>query len=354
MQYQNNPHRGYGLKLDAEVRSPSTDAAAVAALLNGCPAHAATPLVSAPVIAAQAGVANLVVKDERERMGLGSFKALGAAYVIACDAVASGKEDLPTALNGQCYITASAGNHGMSVAAGARIFGARAIVHIAETVPESFAERLRTKGAEVVRAGHDYEASMALAAASAQDNGYTLLSDSSWPGYMDRPHRLMEGYLQMAAEALDQCSAAPTHMFLQAGVGGLAGAVAALVRDRLGEAPKIVVVEPEAAPALYRAIEAGRFVAASGPVSAMGRLDCKEASLIALKGLSQDADGFQLITEEEAASAMPIMADAGLAGSESGIAGVAGLLAMARGDEAHALGLDSNSTVLCFLTEGVA
>ena len=350
MQHLSNPFRGQGLTNLSGAPAPSTDAEAVAKLLAQCPAHATTPLTSAPALAARAGVGALWVKDERGRMGLGSFKALGAAYVIACDAVATGAEDLSTALAGRTYITASAGNHGMSVAAGARIFGARAIVHIAETVPESFAERLRAKGAEVVRAGAEYEASMSLAAESAETNGHILLSDSSWPGYMDRPHRLMEGYLQMAAEALVDCPEPPTHVFLQAGVGGLAGAVAALVRKRLGDAPRVVVVEPDAAPAIFNSIEAGGFVTTSGPVSAMGRLDCKEASLIALTGLSRDADDFLLITEEEAADALAPMAAEGLEGSESGVAGVAGVFAA----DAASLGLGPDSRVLCFLSEGPA
>lgn len=347
MEILNNPMKGKGL--DVKAPPPSVDAAAVAALLAQCPAHHETPLVNATALAAKAAVARLWVKDERGRMGLGSFKALGAAYVIACDAVATGAADLSTALKGKTYITASAGNHGMSVAAGARVFGANAVVHIAETVPESFAQRLAAKGARVVRAGVDYEESMALARASAEENGWILLSDSSWPGYMERPYRLMEGYLQMAAEALDACDAAPTHIFLQAGVGGLAGAVAGLVRERLGQSPRIIVVEPSFAPALMESIRAGRFVASSGPVSTMGRLDCKEASLIALTGLSRDADDFVTVTEEEVAAAMPVMAANGLAGSESGIAGVAALLAL---DDPAALGIDAASRVLCFLTEG--
>lgn len=349
MQHLSNPMRGAGLSEPVGAPAPSTDAAAPAALLRQCPAHAETPLVPAPAIAETLGVKSVWVKDERGRMGLGSFKALGAAYVIACDAVETGAQDLTTALKGRTYITASAGNHGMSVAAGARVFGALAIVHIAETVPESFAARLAEKGAEVVRAGVDYEESMALAKASAEANGHILLSDSSWPGYMDRPYRLMEGYLQMAAEAFDQSPEPPTHIFLQAGVGGLAGAVAALARARFGDAPRIVVVEPEAAPALFESIKAGTFVTTSGPVSAMGRLDCKEASLIALTGLAQDADDFVTITEEEAAAAMPLMSDAGLAGSESGIAGVAGAIVAA-----GAVGVGPESNVLFFLSEGLA
>ncbi|MCB1397811.1 MAG: pyridoxal-phosphate dependent enzyme [Rhodobacteraceae bacterium] len=347
MQIIDNPWRGAGVALP-DVPAPSTDAAAVATLLARCPMHAATPLVESPQLAARAGVARLWVKDERGRMGLGSFKALGAAYVVAHDAVATGAADLATALVGRTYVTASAGNHGLSVAAGARVFGARAVIYLAQTVPQAFAERLEAKGAEVVRAGADYEASMTAAARAADANGWTLLSDSSWPGYVERPHRLMEGYLQCVAEALEACT--PTHVFVQAGVGGLAAAVAALVRARLGDGPSITIVEPQAAPALFESLAAGRFVTTQGPVSSMGRLDCKEASLIALKGLSRDADRAMLITEDEAARVLPLMEAAGLDGSESGCAGVAGLMALAGAGESPG----PEARVLCFLTEGRA
>lgn len=348
MKYIPNPARDSGLSGFDSVPFPSSNAEAVATLLSRCPAHGETPVKDAPALAARAGVARLAIKDERARMGLGSFKALGAAYVIAHDAVATGTQDLAPALAGQTYVTASAGNHGMSVAAGARVFGAEAVVYIAETVPESFAKRLADKGAQVIREGDDYAASMAAAAKAAEDNGWILLSDSSWPGYMDRPHRLMEGYLQMAADALDAVT--PTHVFLQAGVGGLAGAVAALVRARLGDDPQIIVVEPEYAPALFESVQAGHAVSTTGPVSAMGRLDCKEPSLIALRGLARDADAFMLITEDEAIATLAPMAAEGLEGSESGVAGVAGLLALMGSD--HAPGPDA--TVLCFLSEGPA
>lgn len=342
-----NQWRGAGLPGLEEIPPPSVRAEAVSALLSGCPAHAATPLVDAEGLAALAGVRAVWVKDERGRMGLGSFKALGAAYVIACDAQDTGAADPSKALAGRVYVTASAGNHGMSVAAGARVFGARAVIYLAKTVPDSFAQKLRAKGAEVIVEGADYEQSVTAAKAAAAANGWDLLSDSSWPGYMDRPHRLMEGYLQMAAEAFDACPLAPTHILLQAGVGGLAGAVAALARDRLGDRPTIIVVEPEAAPALFESIRAGHFVSTTGPVSRMGRLDCKEASLIALKGLSRDADTFVTLTESEAADAIPVLAKSGLAASESGLAGVAAVLA-----GPLALGLGPDSTVLCFLSEG--
>jgi diaminopropionate ammonia-lyase len=331
-----------------EVPFPSVDAERVAALLSRCPAHGETPLRSSSDLAARAGVASVFVKDERGRMGLGSFKALGAAYVIASEAAATG-DPHPQSLAGRTYVTASAGNHGLSVAAGARLFGARAKVFIAETVPESFAARLAAKGADVVREGETYEASMAAAEKAATDNGWQLLSDSSWPGYIDRPWRLMEGYLELAAEAAVAIGEPPTHIFLQAGVGGLAGAVAAYARRVWGDGPTIVVVEPELAPALIASIEVGKLVKTEGGVSAMGRLDCKEASMIALKGLARDADIFMTISEAEAEAAMQPLADAGLATTPSGGAGVAGLLAI--GGQASAFGLDGQSRVLTILSE---
>jgi len=224
------------------------------------------------------------------------------------------------------YIAASAGNHGLSVAAGAKAFGAKAVIVLAETVPEGFAQRLRDKGAEVVRAGAIYEDSMAEAMRLAEVNGWTLLSDSSWPGYTDVPYRVMEGYTQMAAEAVDQMGESPSHVFLQAGVGGLAAAVAAYVRKAWGDGPRVIVVEPDAAPALIESIRAGALVATEGPVSTMGRLDCKEPSLIALAGLARDADVFMTISDAAADQAVAVLSAQGIATTPSGAAGVGGLL----------------------------
>ncbi|MEO0634879.1 MAG: pyridoxal-phosphate dependent enzyme, partial [Pseudomonadota bacterium] len=314
------------------------------ALLSLCPAHAQTPLRAVDQLARDLGVTELWVKDERHRMGLGSFKALGAAYVIASAAAARAPEDWNTALAGKTYVTASAGNHGLSVAAGARLFGATAVIFISETVPAAFEERLAGYGARVVRAGTDYEASMVAAADTAQREGWTLLSDSSWPGYTEPAMRVMQGYLQMAAEAADQIPAAPTHIFLQAGVGGLAAAVAVYARKVWANAPQILVVEPSEAPALYESIRAGGLVQTTGGVSAMGRLDCKTASLVALKGLSRDADAFVLISEAEAEDGVAVLHRHGLDTTPSGGAGLAALIA--------GLDLPPDARVLTFLSEG--
>lgn len=341
-----NPHRGQGLPMDGP--RPLDSAMGVARLLALCPAHAETPLVAMPALAREAGLGRLLIKDERGRMGLGSFKALGAAHAIAREAAGAvgAGEDWSSALRGRTYVTASAGNHGLSVAAGAAVFGAGAVVYLAETVPEAFALRLRAKGATVMRAGQDYEASMAAAEAAAAAQGWTLLSDSSWPGYEDLPLRVMEGYLQLAEEAARQWDAAepapPSHIFLQAGVGGLAAALAAHARSHWGLAVQIAIVEPEAAPALFASIRAGKLVTAPGPVSSMGRLDCKTPSMIALAGLARDADRFLTITEAEAAEATATLARHGMATTPSGAAGLAAALALA----------DPDARVLCYVSEG--
>ncbi len=341
MNVTENPFRRAGIghpALDG-IPCPEADATRPLALVARCPRAGETPLVSAPAIAEAAGIGRLDVKDERGRMGLGSFKALGAAYVIA-------REAEEGRARGRTYVTASAGNHGLSVAAGAAAFGAKARIYLSETVPESFADRLRAEGAEVVRAGAIYEDSMAAAAEAAGREGLELLSDSSWPGYTERPHVLMEGYLILMAEVVRQIAERPTHIFLQAGVGGLAAAAAAHARKVWGDAPRIVVVEPDAAPALAASIMAGRPVVTQGPISAMGRLDCKEPSLIALKGLARDADDFMTITEEEATAGTEFAARHGLASTPSGAAGIAALLAAHGG-----LGLGHASRVLAILTE---
>lgn len=337
-----NPHRGTGIA--GLSLFPSSDRTPVDHLFEEAGGESRTPLRDLPDLAKRCGAAEFHVKDERERFGLGSFKALGAAYAIARKAAeVPANGNWKTALNGETYVTASAGNHGLSVAAGAALFGAEAVVYLAETVPEGFAGRLTAEGARVVRAGATYEASMEAAEAGARDNGWTLLSDSSWPGYTEMPSLVMEGYLQLAAETAEDMKTPPTHIFLQAGVGGLAAAAAAYFRKVWGDAPQIVVVEPAVAPALLESIRAGKIVTADGPESSMGRLDCKTPSMIALAGLARDADLFVTITEDEVAACVEELKGFDLATTPSGAAGLAAaMLGIPElGSDARVLGIVS-------------
>lgn len=360
MRHLPNPHRGPGLPDQQGLASgaAAADPSAAWALYARCPVAAPTPLLAVPEVAAELGVGQLWLKDERDRMGLGSFKALGAVHAIArlaaravdAPGAPADQTTMATALAGTTFVCASAGNHGLSVAAGAPVFGASAVIHLARTVPEAFAERLRARGARVVRSGDDYEAAMAAALDDAERRGWTLLSDSSWPGYVELPALVMEGYLIMAAEVADAMEEPPTHVFLQCGVGGLAAAVAAFVRDRWGDGPAVVVVEPAAAPALLESIAASRPVTAPGPVSTMGRLDCKEPSHLALAALARDADHFVTVTDDQAEATVDLLGRHGMRTTPSGAAGVAGV--HHAGDQPRALGLSAGSRVLAFLTEG--
>ncbi len=365
MKIVSNPLRGTGLSPDVEIARGvlRTVADPVLAMLSACPVHAETPLLDRADLAGALGVASIRIKDERQRMGLGSFKALGGAYAVACavkeaaeaalgrpvpaseltsDAVKSAVGDLHV-------LCASAGNHGLSVAAGARVFGVKASVYLSESVPEGFAERLRGIGATVVRAGEIYEESMAAAEQAGRTDGL-LISDSTWPGYVDPALTVLEGYTVLAAETVEAMEA-PTHIFLQAGVGGMASAVAATLRDAWGGDPKIIVVEPDAAACLLEGVQAGGPVTAPGPVSTMGRLDCKDSSHVALEYLAREADAFVTLSDDEAAAAVAQLAVAGLESSPSGAAGLAALMTCSDADRT-ALGLSGDSRILAVMSEG--
>lgn len=316
------------------------------ALLGQCPVYAPTPLRAAEGLANVLGIGRLMIKDETERMGLGSFKALGGAFAVAqMIADAAGSSDLSgdaarQTARAMIFTTASAGNHGLSVAAGARLFGAGAVIFLCSAVPEEFADRIRALGAGVERVDGSYEDSVNAAKAASATRGWLLLADGSWDGYTERPALVMEGYSVLGEE----CRAAfakegrwPTHVFLQAGVGGLAAAVAAHIRETWDQQPTIVVVEPEAAPCLLASVQAGRTVRVEGPVSNMGRLDCKEPSLIAFHALRQDADIFLTITDQAAEKAVDELMVENIATTPSGAASLAAIRILDPGAECHAM-----------------
>lgn len=315
------------------------------ALLKKCPVYVPTSLSGLPALAQELGIARLIVKDESSRMGLGSFKALGGAFAVAqmiCEAAATDDpmDDLAQKIASEMtFVTASAGNHGLSVAAGAKVFGAKSVVVLPASAPEAFVQRISAMGAKVKRSG-SYEAAVASAICSAEENGWIHLADGSWPGYVEAPALIMEGYTVLAEECRKGFIEAghwPTHVFLQAGVGGLAASFAAHVREHWPEQPFIVVVEPDAAPCLLQSIKAGTLTHADGPDSNMGRLDCKDASMIAFDSLRCDANAFLTISDHDADFASAMLDHHGVVTTPSGAAGLAGLLALAPGPDSRCL-----------------
>ena len=327
----------------------------VSKLLKYCPISKETPLTEIDTLTAQLNLKKIAFKDERTRMNLGSFKALGAAFVIAKSAYKKIGEDIQkpelasSALKGTTFVTASAGNHGLSVAAGARIFGANAVIYLSVSVPKGFVSKLKSYGASVVIEGEDYESSMDAAERDADLNGWELLSDVTWDGY-EGGIDVMEGYLVMAYEATKQWEGEiPTHVFLQTGCGGLSAAVSAKLRKIWGQNFKICTVEPSAAPAIKESIIQGKPVHTSGPVSNMGRLDCKAPSHAALKYLALEADYLMTLEDEFVSEEIKFLDKFDLQTSPSGGAGFAGLKYCLKNS---LLDINDQSRVLIFISEG--
>ena len=324
------------------------------AAIGAWPGYAPTPLRMLEGLAAEIGVAALAYKDEAGRFGLGSFKALGGAYAVARLAAAQGGGE------GMTVTCATDGNHGRSVAWGAGMVGCRAVIFIHAEVSEGRARAIRAFGAEVRRTAGNYDDSVREAEATAAREGWQVVSDTSYPGYMDVPRDVMQGYEAMAAEAFDAMAAPPTHIFLQAGVGGMAAAVAALAKRRWGaDRPLIVLAEPENAACWAASYAAGEPTAVTGDLDTiMAGLACGEVSLLAWEILKDHGDAAMVLPDARAADFMrrlarPTNGDAPLVAGESAVAGLAGLEA-AMNDETmrQALGLSAESRILIFGTEG--
>jgi diaminopropionate ammonia-lyase len=312
------------------------------------PGYAPTPLRDLPAIAHGLEIGAVAFKEEQHRFGLRSFKALGGAYAVKKLAAAPGGP--PAAV-----CCATDGNHGRSVAWGAREAGLRCVIYVHEGVSEGRAAAIRAFGAEVRRVGGNYDDSVRIAAADAAREGWTVVSDTSWEGYQDIPRDVMQGYGVMVGEALAQMDAPPSHVFVQGGVGGIAAATVAHLWERFGAArPRVIVVEPDKADCLTRSAEVGRVVHLAGDLDTiMAGLSCGEPSPLAWAVLDSGADAFMAIGDAAIAPAMRHLAADGVVGGESGVAGLAALEIAAR-DAAmrDALGLDATSRVLLFGTEG--
>ncbi len=338
--------------------------------ITAWPGYAATPLRPAPSLADRAGVAQVAIKDEAGRFGQGTFKALGGAYavgdVVKTELARRGVADAPTTddLRSGRYPTANLtitcatdGNHGRSVAWGARLIGARCCVFVHEEVGADRVAAIEGAGAEVRRAGRTYDESVQEAADIAARDDWLVVSDTSWPGYTEVPRLVMQGYRLMVDEALDQWEGpSPTHVFIQAGVGGVAAAVSVHVRSRLAPSPALVVVEPARAACLLASAERGALTAVLGPLDTiMDCLACGQPSLLAWQELERAAAAFLAIDDTAASDAVQHLAGLGVGSRASGAAGLGGLLAAA-GDAAvrTGIGLGPESRVLLFNTEGAA
>jgi diaminopropionate ammonia-lyase len=348
--------------------------AIVRAFLSLCPRHTATPLRRLDSLAHAHGIAVIAAKDEGLRLGMHSFKALGGAYAVARLVTgwarnALGRDVAPTDLLSPEVKTVAArhtvtcatdGNHGRSVAAGAKLFGCRAVIFVHKHVAEERRAAMAAFGAQIIEVDGNYDDSVLACTRLADESGWQVVSDTSWPGYEEIPGWVMQGYTVMVDEALSQLALPPTHVFIQGGVGGVAAAIAGHLADRFGaDRPRVIVVEPIVANCLLQSARAGQPVTIpAGPSSIMGMLECYTPSGLAWPVLDQFADAFMDLPEDAAPSIMrrlaaPLPGDDVIVTGESGGAGLAGLLAvLANQDHRTALSLDRSSRALVFITEG--
>ncbi|WP_253939496.1 diaminopropionate ammonia-lyase [Halomonas sp. THAF5a] len=334
------------------------------------PGYAPTPLVSLKGLAKEAKVASITYKDEAHRFSLNSFKALGGAYAVlqllkshlpeevsSSDLMAGRYKDIVSGLTVCC---ATDGNHGRSVAWGAQQFGARCVIYLHATVSQGREDAITRFGAEVRRVDGNYDDSVRQAARDAEANGWFVVSDTSYPGYMKVPRDVMQGYTIMIDEAVQQLPEPPTHCFVQGGVGGLAAAALSQLWEAYGpDRPRVVVVEPDRAACLYASVRAGSPTAVEGELDTlMAGLACGEVSLLAWEVLDEGVDDFMTVSDDSAVEAMRLLAngaagDAPLVAGESAVAGLVGLLIARQQPElSAALGLDEASRVLVIGSEG--
>ncbi len=335
------------------------------------PGYAPTPLVDLPDAAAAARVASVRYKDEGGRFGLGSFKALGGAYAVMrllqAELARRGVADAATATElmegkfkdatrGITVCCATDGNHGRSVAWGARLFGAACVIFVHEHVSQGRRDAIAKYGAEIRVVPGNYDDAVREAQKQADANGWFVVSDTSYPGYTEVPRDVMQGYRVMADEAAEQFGAAPTHVFIQGGVGGVAAAVSAQMRARFGAAVRIVIAEPEKAACLLASVESGAPTTVEGDLDTlMAGLACGEPSLLAWQELERGAFAVMAVPDDSAVACMKALAarKPAVVAGESAVAGLAALLLAAGEPFARAaLGLDESSRVLLFGTEG--
>ncbi|MBQ8129861.1 MAG: diaminopropionate ammonia-lyase [Clostridia bacterium] len=365
-------------RASADTRPFGADCARqVRAFHETVPGYAMTPLTALPALAEELGLRAFYVKDESRRFGLNAFKGLGGSYAVARILSARlGAADacLPyERLREKCkgvpqpltFVTATDGNHGRGVAWAARIMGQRAVVYLPAGSADERVQNIRRQGAQAFVTEWGYDETVRYAVRQAEENGWILVQDTALAGYEEIPRLIMQGYTTMALEIGEQLEQPPSHLFLQAGVGSMAGAVAAFFSGRYGAAcPRIVVVEPDGADCFYRtaAADDGALHAAQEPLhSIMAGLCCGEVCPPAWQILSKTADAFVAMPDSAAALGMRVLAaplpgDPAIVSGESGAAGAGLAVSLMRRKELAALrdrlGLGRDSRVLCISTEG--
>ncbi|WP_373485892.1 diaminopropionate ammonia-lyase [Acetobacterium malicum] len=366
----------------SSLLAPAT-VAAVRRFHQSLPDYQPTPLVSLPGLAQKLGVGAIFVKDESHRFGLNAFKGLGASYAMAtiiARQINADEADLHYAfltapavrqqVKELVFITATDGNHGKGVAWAAALFGCRAIVLMPRGTQACRAEAIRAiNNTQVEITDLNYDDAVRRAAQLAAEHGYLLIQDTGLGGYEEIPNAITQGYTTMAAEALEQLQdrgiAKPSHVFLQAGVGSMAGGVLGYLTHYYDHnRPLTTIVEPDTVACIYQSVQQGQgqpLAIGGNPETIMAGLNCGEPNPLTWPILRDYASFYarcpDWVTELGMQTlAHSVAADPTVVSGESGAVGLGLLLSLCTDPNLtalkHQLQLDSDSTILLFSTEG--
>ena len=347
----------------------------------GFPQYAETPLADLSSLAGMLGISGLYVKDESKRFGLNAFKALGGSYAIGKylaqrlglsepDYRILSAPETKAKIGDLTFATTTDGNHGRGVAWTATTLGFKSVIYMPKGTKPERVENIKKAGGDVTVLPMNYDDAVRYTKEMAEKNGWILMQDTSWPGYEEFPTWILQGYMTMAYEAYEQLQKAgikrPTHLFLQAGVGSMPSSVLGFFVNLFEpeNAPTTVIVESNKADCFFRTAEAndGKLHAVTGDMDTiMAGLACGECNPMAWDIIGDHADAFASCPDYVSAKGMrilgnPVGNDEKVISGESGAVGV-GLAYELLADPDLAglkekLGLNEDSVVLCFSTEG--
>lgn len=343
------------------------------------PDYQETPLARLDSLAESLGIAGMYIKDESFRFGLNAFKGLGGSFCLGkyiagklnkdiadIDFAEITSDETKKKTGEITFVTATDGNHGRGIAWTANMLGQKAVVYMPRGSVRERLENIRQFGADADITDMNYDDTVAYASRRADENGWVLVQDTAWEGYEEIPTWIMQGYTTLALEAVEQLHGVmPTHIFLQAGVGAMSGAMAGFFADYYKDRmPVITIVEPNKADCIYRTAEAddGKLHDVDGDLSTiMAGLACGVPCTVGWKELDKYAENFASIPDWVAAKGMRILGnpagtDHKVISGESG-ASTAGFVCEIMQNQSlwemrEEIGLDKNSVVLCISTEG--
>jgi len=313
--------------------------------------YSPTPLIELNKLSKELNLNKIFYKDESKRFNLKSFKALGGAYAV--EKITKGNKDIVVA-------TATAGNHGRSVAWGARRLGLKCKIFISEYVSDARGQAMAELGADVIKVKGNYENSLIECIKQSTKNNWQIVQDVAWKNYTIVPKYTMAGYTVMMKEIIDQIDQNKiSHIILQAGVGGMAGAMIAGIARYLENVPITLIVEPDSAACVMESIKSGKIEKIDiKKESLMGGMSCGEVSLVPWEILKNSVKFCISLPDDDIAKTMKLLGNCSFSkekiiAGENSAPGVISLITSCENDKIRErLKLNSNSNILVIGCEG--